>query len=65
MKNVKVKMRGKDTTVYGHTSILQFEIYNLHFVLAAANGRAMIFHKTHISQQSSCNEIRRLRQFYY
>jgi len=25
----------------GHTSILQFEIFNLHFALAAAEGRAM------------------------
>jgi len=34
-------MREKDTKAYGHTSILQFEIYNLHFALAAAVGRAM------------------------
>jgi hypothetical protein len=27
---------------YGHTAILQFEIYNLHFALAAAEGCSLI-----------------------
>jgi len=41
LQNAKVKMRGKNTLAYGHTSILQFEIYILYFELAAAKGRAM------------------------
>jgi hypothetical protein len=36
VQNAKVKMREKDTMAYGHTSILQFKIYHLHFALAAA-----------------------------
>jgi hypothetical protein len=32
---------GKDTAIRGHTSNLHFEIYTLHFALAAAGGRAM------------------------
>jgi hypothetical protein len=41
VQNAKVKMRGKDTMACGHTAILQFEIYNLHFALVAAEGSAM------------------------
>jgi len=42
VQNVKVKMKGKDTMTFGHTAILQFEIYSFHFALAAAEGCAMI-----------------------
>jgi hypothetical protein len=41
VQNAKVKMKGKDAMAHDHPSILQFEIYNLHFALAAAKGRAM------------------------
>jgi hypothetical protein len=41
VQNAKVKMKEKDAQDNGHTSLLQFEIYNLHFALAAAEGRAM------------------------
>jgi hypothetical protein len=42
VQNAKVKMRNKDAMAHSQTQILQFEIYNLHFALAAADGRAMI-----------------------
>jgi hypothetical protein len=42
VQNAKVNMRGKDTMACGHLAILKFEIYILHFALAAARGRAMI-----------------------
>jgi hypothetical protein len=41
VQNAKVKMKGKGALANGHTPLLQFEIYNLHFALAAAEGRAM------------------------
>jgi hypothetical protein len=33
--------KANNTVVKGHPSILQFEIYNLHFALMAAIGRAV------------------------
>ena len=41
VQNVKVKMRVNNSMTCSHTSILQLEIYILHFELAEANGRAM------------------------
>jgi hypothetical protein len=41
VQNAKVKIRGKDTMACGHPSILQFEIFSLHFAFVAAKGRAM------------------------
>jgi len=41
MQNAKVKMEEKGTMASGHTSILHFAIFNLHFTLAAAAGRAL------------------------
>jgi hypothetical protein len=41
VQNAKVKMKGKDDLANGYTSLFQFEIYHLHFALAAADGRAM------------------------
>jgi hypothetical protein len=52
VQNAKVKMREKDTTAYDHVSILQFEIYNLHFALAPAKGRTM----PHGAQQERAGE---------
>jgi hypothetical protein len=41
VQNAKVKMKRKNSLTKGHTFLLQFEIYNLHFALAAAEGCAM------------------------
>jgi Tfp pilus assembly protein PilX len=45
-------MREKDTMTCGHSSILQFEIYHLHFALAAAEGRAMPEERNRMTQKS-------------
>jgi len=42
VQNVKVKIGGKDSMASAYASILQFEIYNLPFALAMAEGRALI-----------------------
>jgi hypothetical protein len=42
LQSAKFKMREKDTMARGHTAILQFEISNLRFALAAAGGRVML-----------------------
>jgi hypothetical protein len=42
VQNAKVKKEGKNNMACDHTLILQFEIYNLHFALAAAEGRTTI-----------------------
>jgi hypothetical protein len=41
VQNANVKNKENDTVVKGHPSTLQFEIYNLHFALIAAIGRAV------------------------
>jgi hypothetical protein len=43
MQSAKCKGQnnGNNTVVKGYPSILQFEIYNLHFALMAAIGRAI------------------------
>jgi len=52
MQIAKCKSQNVGKRRYGlrHTSILQFEIFNLHFALAAAKGRAMVVQNSLVSQ---------------